>query len=122
MSPEHVASGSNAVSAKPLYACMGVQVCLLAILVLVPFGFDRRSAWGLDFGHLLIVLAIYAVAFLCGSVLAATQRRWTMLILQIAAPLAILAASFLLSSTDRPIGPDSAAPVIDVASGKLVPR
>jgi hypothetical protein len=72
---------------KPLLA---LQVTCALVAVLVPFGFDKPSTLGLDFGHLLALAALYLVAFLSGLVLAARLRRWKVLVGELALPAALI--------------------------------
>lgn len=58
---------------------------LLLVVLFVPFGFDHPSPWGLDFGHLLIVLALCALALLGGLIAASSRKKWSLL--QVVAPI-----------------------------------
>ncbi|NOT31627.1 MAG: hypothetical protein HOP15_14365 [Planctomycetes bacterium] len=71
------------------------QLAALAVALFVPFGFDRPSALGLDFGHLLVLAALYGVAAILGVLAAVGQRRWLALVFQLALPVLfiLLAAS-----------------------------
>jgi hypothetical protein len=71
-----------------LKALFGLQVVCGLVGVLVPFGLDEPSSWGLDVGHLLLLAALYLVALLAGLFLAIKLRRWAIL----AGELALLAA------------------------------
>lgn len=62
-----------------LQILFSLQVICGLVGVLVPFGFDKPSSWGLDFGHLLLLGALYLVALLAGLGLAARRRRWGIL-------------------------------------------
>jgi hypothetical protein len=54
---------------------IAIQVVTVAVIAVAPFGFDHRSSWGLDAGHLIALLAIYSSA-LAGGLLAAITSRW----------------------------------------------
>ena len=85
-----------------LQGLFALQVICGLVGVLVPFGFDHPSSWGLDFGHLLLLGALYLVALLAGLALAVHLRRWGLLLGQ----LALLAAlTWLVTSgaLDSPV-------------------
>jgi hypothetical protein len=67
-----------------LKGLFGLQVIAGLVGVLVPFGFDHPSSWGLDFGHLLLLAALYLVALLAGMALAVKLRRYGILVGQLA--------------------------------------
>jgi hypothetical protein len=67
-----------------LKGLLAVQVVCGLVGVLVPFGFDHPSSWGLDFGHLLLLGALYLVALLAGLALAVKLRRFGMAAVQLA--------------------------------------
>ena len=66
------------------------QSAALAMVVFVPFGFDRPSPLGLDFTHMLVLATLYGVAAILGSFTAMQQRRWLALAFQIAMPVAFV--------------------------------
>ena len=78
-----------------LVACLVVQAVALLVAWLVPFGFDKPSSWGLDFGHFLLVAALYGTALIAGIVAVAIRKSWKILLLQIAIPLVILSVVIL---------------------------
>lgn len=74
-----------------------VQLGCILFLVIAPFGFDKPSSWGLDFGHLLLVGALYGITFLWGVVLSAIKRHWSLLGAQIVAFVLVVALWLFLS-------------------------
>ena len=68
-----------------LMFALWVQPACLLVILFVPFGFDKPSSWGLDFGHLLIVAGAYILSLLCGVVNAGIQKRWNLLAVQLMA-------------------------------------
>lgn len=70
---------------------MVFQLAAAVVVLAVPFGFDHPSDWGLDFGHLLILLVLYVAAFLTGIAAAVGSRSWRSLAAQVMLPAAILA-------------------------------
>ena len=74
---------------------LGGQTLLALIALFVPFGFDHPSAWGLDFGHLLGVLALYVLLLVGGLVAAVKRRNWPVLGLQILTPTVIFTLGVL---------------------------
>lgn len=81
-----------------LLIVMALQALCVVISVVVPFGFDKPSSWGLDFEDLLLLGAFYGILLLIGFVLAASQRRWDALVPQLAGP---LVAYLLMIATGR---------------------
>jgi hypothetical protein len=71
---------------RDLPALLAFQVAAFLTALLVPFGFDRPSALGLDFAHLLALGALYGVAAVLGALAAARQRRWKPLAFQLVLP------------------------------------
>jgi hypothetical protein len=82
--PKHARRGGGV-----LEVLFALQVLCALVAALVPFGFDHPSSWGLDFGHLLLLAALYAVALLSGLMLAAKLRRWRVLAGELALPIAL---------------------------------
>ena len=62
-----------------LQILFALQVICGLVGVLVPFGFDKPSRYGLDYGHLLLLAGLYLVALLAGLSLAVKRRRWKVL-------------------------------------------
>lgn len=85
--------------ARRLLVLLGVQVALLLAAVLLPFGFDRPSRLGLDFGHLLVLLGVYALVWVSGLVLAIGLRRIGLALVQVALP-----ASFVVLALPAGLG------------------
>lgn len=52
------------------------QAAAIAVAFFVPFGFDKPSSLGLDFGHLLLLLGFYALSLLFGVVIACCDRKF----------------------------------------------
>lgn len=65
---------------------MCLQVACVLIACFVPFGFDHPSSWGLDFGHLLLLAALYMALLLTGLSLAVRRRRWLFVVAELALP------------------------------------
>jgi hypothetical protein len=63
-----------------------VQGICAVVMLLVPFGFDKPSSWGLDFDDFLLVLKVYGIAVVLGSIAAFVSRRPALGIGQIAIP------------------------------------
>jgi hypothetical protein len=78
---------------------LAAQVALLLAAVLLPFGFDRPSGLGLDFGHLLVLLALYTLVWVRGLWLALALRRFVLAFVQIALP-----ASFVVLALPAGLG------------------
>ncbi|HEX6883793.1 MAG TPA: hypothetical protein VF530_10455, partial [Planctomycetota bacterium] len=78
---------------------LAVQVALLLAAVLLPIGFDRSSRLGLDFGHLLLLLALYALVWVRGLWLAFGLRRFGLAFVQLALP-----ASFVVLALPAVLG------------------
>ncbi|HEX5052042.1 MAG TPA: hypothetical protein VFZ65_09740 [Planctomycetota bacterium] len=74
----------QAATPRLLTGLVAMQVLAAAIGAFVPFGFDRPSELGLDFGHLLVLMVVYGTALLLGLLVAAVQRRWAVALLQLA--------------------------------------
>ena len=62
---------------------MAIEVHLILILLFVPFGFDKPSSWGLDFGHFIVVAGAYVLSIGAGLVIAGIQRKWMWILLQL---------------------------------------
>jgi hypothetical protein len=75
------------------------QGLFVLVALFVPFGFDHPSSLGLDFGHFLLVLALYLILLVGGLIAAVKRRNWLLLGLQIATPCVIfgLAVAGVLS-------------------------
>ena len=96
----------NPKGSRFLRACLVVQAVAILVAWLVPFGFDKPSSWGLDFGHLLLVVALYGTAFIAGIVAAVMRNRLRIVLLQVAIPLVILAGTMLGLGDVAPKLPD----------------
>lgn len=59
-----------------LWFVVPFQVLVLGALFMLPFGFDKQSSLGLDFEHLLLLLAVYLLSVLIGLGYAAFSARW----------------------------------------------
>jgi ABC-type Fe3+-siderophore transport system permease subunit len=59
-----------------------IQFVMMALIRLLPFGFDHPSSLGLDFGHLIMCGCGYVVALLVGAVASIVARQWPILMLQ----------------------------------------
>ncbi len=57
-----------------LPGAIALQVFCAGALVLLPFGFDHRSDWGLDFGHAMLLMIFYGLAAIAGLMLANVAR------------------------------------------------
>jgi hypothetical protein len=53
-----------------------VQVVSPIVIVSVPFGFDHRSAAGLDFDHLFALAGLWLIATVFGSAAAVANKKW----------------------------------------------
>jgi hypothetical protein len=73
-----------------LEAFLAAQALLIVVVLCVPFGFDHPSALGLDFGHLLLVAALYALLLIAGLAAAIQRREWRLLWTQVLAPCVVL--------------------------------
>ena len=60
------------------------QGLAIAVTFLVPFGFDHPSSLGLDFGHFLLLLFVYALALLVGVIVTGVYHRNSLAVGQIA--------------------------------------
>jgi hypothetical protein len=58
-----------------LWPALIVQAVAVLVFFLIPFGFDKRSSWGLDYDHLMTLLLIYGVALINGTIGAVIARR-----------------------------------------------
>jgi hypothetical protein len=67
----------------------------VAIALFLPFGFDHPSSLGLDFGHFLLVLSLYAVALIVGVVIAFATHRYLLAVIQLAVPAVIFFLGFV---------------------------
>ena len=72
-----------------LYILLSVQALCLVTILLVPFGFDHPSSWGLDYDDFLIVLKIHGIVLLAGIAEACIIRRWLLVGLQVLATMVI---------------------------------
>jgi len=66
---------------------LALQAILLLVMAFVPFGFDRPSSWGLDFGHLLMFGGAYTFMLVVGLIVAAIQKNKAELLGQLVGPL-----------------------------------
>ena len=55
----------------------GFQVVLVCVMRFVPFGFDHPSSLGLDFGHFLIVSALFCLSTIVTIGFAIRERSAT---------------------------------------------
>jgi hypothetical protein len=62
-------------STAPFVLILAVQACMVGVMTFVPFGFDHRSSWGLDFDHFVCLAFFCVLALALGSVLCAIGRR-----------------------------------------------
>ena len=47
---------------KGWHIAVTAEYLMVAVLLLVPFGFDHPSSWGLDFTHLIIAIVFLIIA------------------------------------------------------------
>jgi hypothetical protein len=71
--------------------CQGIAI---TIALSLPFGFDHPSSLGLDFGHFLLILSLYAIALAVGVVIAFATRRFLLAFVQLAVPVVIVFLGF----------------------------
>lgn len=74
-----------------------VQALCLLVVVFIPFGFDIRSSWGLDFDDLLFVLVLDVAAILIGATAAFIARRVALGLLQLTASPALMFLALLFT-------------------------
>jgi hypothetical protein len=65
------------------------QTVLVAMALFLPFGFDRPSSIGLDYGHFLLLLSLYVVALVVGVIATFSTRRYLLAISQLSVPVVI---------------------------------
>ena len=87
--------GQTRAAMRKLYYLISLQAALIAIILFVPFGLDQASAWGLDYGHLLLVLALYLVTLSIGLIDAIVEGKWTYVMLQIT-PVVVTLLAYLI--------------------------
>ncbi len=64
---------------------LAVQLLALLVLVFGDIGFDKPGRFGLDFGHLLLLAALWVAALGVGLFLACRRRRFGIVALQLIA-------------------------------------
>lgn len=55
------------------------QLVVAGTVAFGDIGFDRAGSYGLDFGHLLLLAAVYALLFVAGLIVFIRKRRWMLL-------------------------------------------
>lgn len=75
---------------------MVVQILATLAILVLPFGFDHPSSWGLDFEDFLLMLFVYGLALLTGTATCLFQRRWLALALQLLVPAMVILVWFVL--------------------------
>jgi hypothetical protein len=70
------------------YALLALQVLLLLVVILGEPGFDKPGRFGLDFGSVLFLAAVFAAAWLSGAVLSVRTRSWLAMALHLIVPIA----------------------------------
>jgi hypothetical protein len=85
---------------KPVAPFLVSEIALVLVLLLGDIGFDRPGRFGLDFGHLLLIAAAFAVLWSIGTWRAVRLELWPVLCLQILIPLAALAGLMRLGTAD----------------------
>ncbi|MBI2826370.1 MAG: hypothetical protein HYX69_16965 [Planctomycetia bacterium] len=79
---------------------IGIQACAALVMAVVPFGFDIPSSLGLDFGHFLLVAAIYLLALAYGTIASIATRQWGALLAQYLILLIAIALGIIVSLAD----------------------
>jgi hypothetical protein len=87
---ERVATTNTLVRRRRLGFALALEVGALLVALFVPFGFDHPSSWGLDFGHFLMLGAVFAAAWLYGLYLSIRLRLWLVLAGQVMVPVAFV--------------------------------
>jgi hypothetical protein len=77
-----------------LFACVGIQVAVVLAVLFVPFGFDHRSSWGLDFDDFVFVMSISVLSLLAGLATAGTMRKPGWIAVQVVLAVTLVAAIF----------------------------
>jgi hypothetical protein len=90
--------------ANLLWFIAPIQLLLFVAVFTLPFGFDKKSSLGLDFGHLLLFAAVYVTAVLFGLSYAAFSARWRwfgaqLFVFLLAAGITWLVASGIVSTS-----------------------
>jgi hypothetical protein len=80
---------------KGTMAAVIAQMLVAAFIVAAPFGFDKPSAWGLDFDDFQKAMLLYGMLLLGGIVLAVACRWWGVIVLQILFPCAVLLLRYM---------------------------
>jgi hypothetical protein len=62
------------------------QYGFAGLFLIVPFGFDHPSSWGLDFGHAIIALLVLAGLTLAAIGISIYERSLTGFLLAVALP------------------------------------
>jgi hypothetical protein len=76
---------TSTLAAARLVSTLALIAQAIAVLVFlfVPFGFDHRSPWGLDFDHFMVLLRVYGIALVVGVVATFWARRPILAIAQL---------------------------------------
>jgi len=82
-------------------AATALQLAGLALVLFGDIGFDRPGRYGLDFGHLLLIVVVVALAWVTAVVCAAVARSRAWLLIQAAMLLAGVLAAGALFFLDR---------------------
>lgn len=98
--------GGDRPPAFPHKGLICVQAALLLFAAVAPFGFDKPSSWGLDFGHFLLLASVFGILALVGLIGALALRKWKWLGVQaalvvIGAPAAVLLGEAVGRCFDR---------------------
>ena len=76
---------------KAFWILTAVQLLICLVLETGDIGFDHPGKFGLDFGHLLLLLYLQAVLWLAGLVIALWRKRWGLLLVALATMILTLA-------------------------------
>ena len=66
-----------------MYCMIALQVIAIWIPLLIPFGFDLRSSFGLDFGHFVQLVYLYGLAVCVGAGLSIATKHYVLAAIQV---------------------------------------
>lgn len=84
---------------KALPWILAAEVVLALVVLFGDIGFDHPGRFGLDFGHALLILALFLILWSLGLWKAARARSWALLGAQLVLP---IAAALALALQGRP--------------------